>query len=237
MLCSSISGTGVKLGDIAYIYWSKNGASTFAIYADVGPSTKIGEGTSDARRYARFSECVTRTHGLACLLHRCSIGEATHVARKQPLQLCRPCDQWHLVGRDDAGVPRHWYRKAAHRVRHSSSWLVGLQQVGRHEPLPIVHLVRSAPSERSLLTVVQALISISNEDCIRYCEQIFLADAARFFRGTKWRAWWRSGARYWWAARCVVGGARLCRFSCRMASHRSPTIEELDAVRGSSQAS
>jgi hypothetical protein len=40
-----MKGTGVKLGDLAFVYWTKNGGSTYAIYGDIGPSSKIGEGS------------------------------------------------------------------------------------------------------------------------------------------------------------------------------------------------
>lgn len=36
---------GARLGDLAYIYWTKDGRSAFAMYADVGPSSSIGEGS------------------------------------------------------------------------------------------------------------------------------------------------------------------------------------------------
>lgn len=37
------SGWGAKLGDVGLVYNSKTGDNTFAIFADVGPSSKIGE--------------------------------------------------------------------------------------------------------------------------------------------------------------------------------------------------
>ncbi len=40
---ASIRNLGVKLGDLAYIYWMSSGTGIYAIYADVGPSTSIGE--------------------------------------------------------------------------------------------------------------------------------------------------------------------------------------------------
>ena len=42
---SAIRNTGVKLGDYGFIYWSQTGRSVYAIYADVGPTTSIGEGS------------------------------------------------------------------------------------------------------------------------------------------------------------------------------------------------
>ena len=36
---------GAKLGDLAYIYWTSTGKSAYAMYADVGPSSSIGEGS------------------------------------------------------------------------------------------------------------------------------------------------------------------------------------------------
>lgn len=40
-----LSITGTELGDIAYIYNQKNGKGCFAVFADVGPYDKIGEGS------------------------------------------------------------------------------------------------------------------------------------------------------------------------------------------------
>ena len=40
---SDIAGTGAKLGDYAYVHSADTGKSAFAVYADVGPRTQIGE--------------------------------------------------------------------------------------------------------------------------------------------------------------------------------------------------
>lgn len=40
---SAVRSTGVKLGDLAYIYWSTKSIGVYAIYADVGPAASIGE--------------------------------------------------------------------------------------------------------------------------------------------------------------------------------------------------
>lgn len=42
---SLIKGTGAKLGDFAVVFNSKSGQITNAIYADIGPKAKIGEGS------------------------------------------------------------------------------------------------------------------------------------------------------------------------------------------------
>jgi len=41
----SLKAMGVKLGDISYVYDAKKGIGVFAIFADVGPRNKIGEGS------------------------------------------------------------------------------------------------------------------------------------------------------------------------------------------------
>ncbi|MBI3502637.1 MAG: N-acetylmuramoyl-L-alanine amidase [Bacteroidetes bacterium] len=45
VLPSAITSMGVKLGDVAYVYNTSNGKSCYAIFADGGPSGKLGEGS------------------------------------------------------------------------------------------------------------------------------------------------------------------------------------------------
>ena len=42
---TQVSETGVKLGDFVYVYSAKTRKSSFAVYADVGPTSQIGEGS------------------------------------------------------------------------------------------------------------------------------------------------------------------------------------------------
>lgn len=55
---------GAKLGDLVYVYSDKTKVGRFAIWADIGPKSKLGEGSLQLARALRVEKSALRSGGL-----------------------------------------------------------------------------------------------------------------------------------------------------------------------------